>query len=104
MENKIKLTNIEPQKVDLTNSKTINIVQSGTSNYEELENKPSINNVELTGNKTLDEMGIQPKGEYAFSNEIPTNVSELNNDSDYATKEYVDNAIASIVNGNEVSY
>lgn len=31
----------------------------GTSDYDELENKPSINNVELIGNKTLQQLGIQ---------------------------------------------
>lgn len=36
----------------------------GTADYEELENKPSINSVELVGNKTLDELNIQQKGDY----------------------------------------
>ena len=30
----------------------------GTSNYNDLDNKPRINNVELTGNKTAQELGI----------------------------------------------
>lgn len=33
--------------------------------YLNLINKPSINNVELTGNKTLDNLGVQEKGDYA---------------------------------------
>lgn len=55
-----------------TNIKTINnesilgsgniVIQGGgggeTSNYEDLENKPSINNVELLGNKSLNDLGI----------------------------------------------
>lgn len=32
--------------------------QGGTSNYNALENKPKINNVELTGNKSLSSLGI----------------------------------------------
>lgn len=36
---------------------------TGTSDYTELENKPKINNVELIGNKTAQELGI---------NEMPT--------------------------------
>lgn len=51
----------------------------GTSNYQDLENKPSINDIELVGNKTLDELGIQKKGEYLTS--IPEEYvteSELN--------------------------
>lgn len=31
-----------------------------TSNYEELANKPSINEVELVGNKTFEELGDTP--------------------------------------------
>lgn len=33
----------------------------GTSNYNELSNKPQINSVELSGNKELDDLGIQNK-------------------------------------------
>lgn len=32
---------------------------SGSTDYTELENKPQINGVELTGNKTLEELGIE---------------------------------------------
>ena len=46
----------------------------GTTNYLELANKPKINNVELTGNKTLEDLGI--------------NVPDLEN---YYTKEEIDN-------------
>ena len=31
----------------------------GTTNYNQLENKPQINSVELTGNKTLEDLGVQ---------------------------------------------
>ena len=51
----------------------------GTGDYNQLENKPQINGVELVGNKTTEELGIK----------IPTKVSELENDSNYATEEYV---------------
>ena len=37
----------------------------GTDDYEDLNNKPQVNSVELVGNKTLDDLGIQPEGEYA---------------------------------------
>lgn len=43
----------------------------GTSNYNALTNKPKINNVELKGNKSLNDLGIQPKGNYALESEIP---------------------------------
>ena len=34
---------------------------SGTTNYSDLSNKPSINGIELNGNKSLDELYIQKK-------------------------------------------
>lgn len=36
-------------------------IDSGTTDYTELTNKPQIGGVELSGNKTLDQLGIQPK-------------------------------------------
>lgn len=56
----------------------------GTSNYNELTNKPRINNVELTGDCTLSELGI----------DIPTKTSELTNDSDFITSTECDQKIA----------
>lgn len=57
----------------------------GTSNYNELTNKPKINNVELKGNKSLNDLGIQPAGNYALESEIPTKTSDLTNDSGFIT-------------------
>lgn len=68
--------------------------EGGTTNYNALTNKPKINNIELSGNKTLDQLGIQPKGNYANKDEIPTKTSELTNDSNFATENYVDEEIA----------
>lgn len=34
---------------------------TGTTDYNDLSNKPLINNVELKGNKSLNDLGIQPK-------------------------------------------
>ncbi len=51
----------------------------GTTNYEKLSNKPSINGVELVGNKTTSELGINIPT-------IPTKLSEFEND-----KGYIDN-------------
>ena len=53
----------------------------GTSDYEDLDNKPSINNIELSGNKSLNDLGIQPAGSYALASDIPTNLSELADDT-----------------------
>lgn len=43
----------------------------GTSDYEDLNNLPSINNVELKGNKSLNDLGIQPKGNYLTTETDP---------------------------------
>ena len=55
----------------------------GTSNYEDLTNKPKINGVELTGDKSLTDLGIN----------IPTSLSELTNDTNFVNQTYVDTAI-----------
>lgn len=44
--------------IEVTNEPSI-ITAGGSSNYEELENKPQINNVELIGNKSLTDLGIK---------------------------------------------
>ena len=54
-------------------------------NYNNILNKPQINNVTLSGNKTLANLGIQPAGNYALSSDIPTNTSDLNNNSGFIT-------------------
>lgn len=47
---------------------------AGTTNYQELENKPFINDVELNGNMSLEELGI------------PIKTSQLNNDSGFISE------------------
>lgn len=59
------------------------VTGGGTGDYEELENKPSINGVELVGNKTLAQLGIV----------IPTLISELTNDTGYVT-----NSVSNLIN------
>ena len=78
----------------------------GTSNYNALTNKPKINNVELRGNKTLNDLGIQPAGNYALKSEIPdvsnfitNSVNNLLNyylKSETYTKQEVNNLIGQI--------
>lgn len=60
----------------------------GTTNYEALNNKPKINNVELTGNKSLADLGIN----------IPTKTSELTNDSDFVDQTNLSAALANYTN------
>jgi hypothetical protein len=54
---------------------TIGTSRGGSTDYEELSNKPKINNVELSGNKTTSDLGIN----------LPTKVSQLDNDSGFIT-------------------
>lgn len=80
---------------------------SGTSNYNELINKPQINNIVLIGNKTLDDLGIQPKGDYALTSDIPTSTSDLTNDSGFITSETdptVPNFVKAITEANITSW
>ena len=51
-----------------------NVGTPGTSDYTQLTNKPQIENIELTGNKTLADLGIQPAGDY-----ITREVNDLTN-------------------------
>ena len=59
----------------------------GTSDYTDLNNKPKINNVELSGNKSLSDLGITNfSGDYNdLSNKptIPTALSELSSDESH---------------------
>ena len=59
----------------------------GTTDYTDLDNKPKINNVTLTGNKTTADLGLF-SGDYTdLTNKptIPTKVSDLTNDAGYIT-------------------
>ena len=66
----------------------------GTSDYTDLNNKPKINNVELSGNKSLSDLGITNfSGDYNdLSNKptIPTKTSDLTNDSGFLTNSIVE--------------
>ena len=44
----------------------------GTSDYNGLTNKPKINGVELSGEKSLEDLGIQPAGDYLTEETDPT--------------------------------
>lgn len=58
----------------------------GTSNYLDLLNKPSINNIELQGNKTLEELGIQHRGNYTTNEQVEEILK--------SAKEYTDKELA----------
>lgn len=55
----------------------------GETNYNKLDNLPSINSIILTGNKTLEELGIQAAGDYATKDEIINDASNINYEDNY---------------------
>lgn len=59
----------------------------GTTDYTALTNKPQINSVELQGNKTLAELGVQPAGKYLT--EIPV---EYVTETELNSKGYITSA------------
>lgn len=73
MEDELNISLIQENNlnINLDNEQTFgfqmtnDIINTGTKNYNELINKPQINSVELVDNKTLDELNIQVKGDYA---------------------------------------
>lgn len=69
-------------------------LNAGSSDYNNLTNKPQINSVELSGNKTLTDLGIQAAGNYALKSDIPTKVSELQNDSQFVTETALTDGLA----------
>lgn len=79
------IDNKQDKLVSGTNIKTINnesvlgegniSINAGTTNYNDLSNKPQIGGVTLSGNKTLADLGIN----------IPDSTSDLTNDSGFIT-------------------
>lgn len=71
---------------DLTDELKQKILDAGTGSftgvYTDLVNKPKINQVEVNGEMTLEQLGIQSKGDYALKNELPSKFSDLVNDID----------------------
>lgn len=71
------LTIQEGENISITQSGSTMTISStggsgGTSDYTDLTNKPSINNVTLSGNKSLSDLGIQPSGDYITNTDYAT--------------------------------
>ena len=76
---------------------------SGTSNYNDLENKPKINNVTLEGNKTSSELGITGDKHFTYIKSTPDSVWEITHNLDkYPSVTVVDSA-GSVVMG-DITY
>ena len=50
---------------------------SSSTDYNDLKNKPVINGVELNGELSLEDLGIQKAGDYASEPLTPEDVDEL---------------------------
>lgn len=67
----------------------LNVLTVDTLEVEDISRVLAISKDETV--VAMDPSGIKPDlSEYAKKEDVPTKVSELVNDSDYATKEYVD--------------
>ena len=76
---------------------------SGTSNYNDLENKPKINNVTLEGNKTSSELGLTGDKHFTYIKSTPDSVWDITHDLDkYPSVTVVDSA-GSVVMG-DITY
>lgn len=65
MEDRFDIELDNDEELDISIGDSVEIINIGTNNYNQLINKPRINDVELIGNKSLDNLGIQEKGNYA---------------------------------------
>ena len=72
----------------------------GVSDYALLSNKPRINDIILNGNKTAEELGLQPKGDYALRNELPE-VPDMNG---YAKIDDVNEALNALAEQIPIDY
>jgi hypothetical protein len=84
-------------QVNYNGWQTISIGGSGggTLNYNELNNRPQINGVTLEGNITINAETI---GALPNTTVIPSKTSDLTNDSNFVTKNYVDGLIGNASN------
>lgn len=103
----------EPPVLTLTSNVTVGS-GSGSSDYNDLTNKPQINSVELAGNKSLSDLGIQAElvsgtsiktvnsqsllGDGDITITVPTKTSDLTNDSGFITSESVPTKLSDLTN------
>lgn len=81
----------------------LNISNSGTRDYEKLRNKPQINGVELIGNKSLEDLGIEAdKNFYFVQNEALDTWVIVHNLNKYPSVSVIDSSGSEVIG--EVSY
>lgn len=82
--------------------RTLRLGEGGTTNYNDLTNKPSINSVILTGNKTTSDLNIKTSdlvndAGFITNADIPTKTSDLINDDGFQTAAQVSTAVAAAI-------
>lgn len=92
----------EEQEIEIQNENiTVEVVVN--NNYEELTNKPKINNVELNGNKTSSDLGLQPAGNYVIDNNYTHTdnnfTNEYKNNVDLNTRDRHTHANKAVLDG-----
>lgn len=89
------------ENITIINNVISSTASGGTTDYTALTNKPKINNVELIGNKSLQDLGVQPSGDYAtqtdlegVQTDLETQITEKTtvtlDDVDYSVQQAVD--------------
>lgn len=83
--NKIEINEIDTHHAPVVKPDTTIIYEDriGETNYNKLDNLPSINSIILAGNKTLEELGIQAAGDYAIKDEIIKDALNINYKDNY---------------------
>lgn len=100
VDNKTYMTPLRTKQAILANKSG---GSSGTSNYNDLENKPKINNVTLEGNKTSSELGLTGDKDFVYLKSIPDSIWEITHNLDkYPSVTVVDSA-GSVVIG-DITY
>ena len=100
VDNKTYMTPLRTKQAILANKSGGGSV---TINYNDLENKPKINNVTLEGNKTSSELGITGDKHFVFTKITPDSIWEITHNLDkYPSVTVVDSA-GSVVIG-DITY
>ena len=95
------IINLDGTVIEGNSNVKVSITSLENKSYNDLTNKPSINNVELSGNKTLENLGIQPAGEYLVASDIANKADKATTLAGYGitdayTKSEVDSKLSTV--------
>ena len=87
---------LETEPIELVGTLNVGKVEKGTNNYDDLINKPVINDIQLDGNLSSADLGLQPAGSYVENETDPVfsaspsagitnqDITNWNNKSDFS--------------------